>query len=179
MDDRYRRHDDENAQPHRWVSSTAYAENWLHWRGRSSTVSTETGPRITRGFSSAGFLQTRTPSPVSKPLTRMRRDAGPTFVVLASSLVLSIAVGQLSGQAPPPPEMKPWVMMDVGPIPAPSICGCVTNPFTVTPPRPGYGYGSGLAAPDSDAPLTAFTARFQAERDAEDRANLPSGIETG
>jgi TPR repeat protein len=75
--------------------------------------------------------------------------------------------------------MKPWVLMDVDPIPAPAICGCVTNPFTVTPPRPGYGYGSGLAAPDSDAPLTAFTARFQAERDAEDRANLPIGIENG
>jgi hypothetical protein len=75
--------------------------------------------------------------------------------------------------------MKPWVMMDVGPIPAPAICGCVTNPFTVVPLRPGYGYGSGLAAPDSDAPLTAFTARFQAERDAEDRANLPSAVENG
>jgi TPR repeat protein len=109
----------------------------------------------------------------------MRRDARPTCVVLAWSLVFSTGVAQLSGQAPPPPEMKPWVLMDVGPIPAPSICGCVTNPFTVTRPRPGFGYGSGLAAPDSDAPLTRSTARFQARRDSEDRANLPISVENG
>jgi TPR repeat protein len=75
--------------------------------------------------------------------------------------------------------MKSWVLMDVGPIPGPSVCGCVTNPFTVTRPRPGYGYGSGPAAPDSDAPLTRSTARFQARRDAEDRANLPVSVENG
>jgi uncharacterized protein len=75
--------------------------------------------------------------------------------------------------------MKPWVLMDVGPIPAPPVCGCVTNPFTVTRPRPGYGYGGGPAAPDSDAPLTRSTARFQAGLDAEERTNLPIRVENG
>jgi TPR repeat protein len=73
--------------------------------------------------------------------------------------------------------MKPWVVMDVGPIPAPSVCGCVTSPFTVTRPRPGFGYGSGPAAPDSDAPMTRASAAFQVRRDAEDRATLPSVVE--
>src|SRR5688572_22380328 len=100
-------------------------------------------------------------------------------LVFACSLVCTATVERLSAQAPPPPEMKSWVVMDVGPIPAPSVCGCVTNPFTVTRPRPGFGYGSGLAAPDSDAPLTRSTARFQARRDTEDQANLPISVENG
>src|SRR5688572_32938908 len=100
-------------------------------------------------------------------------------LVFACSLVCTATVERLSAQAPPPPEMKSWVLMDVGPIPAPSGCGCVTNPFTVTRPRPGFGYGSGLAAPDSDAPLTRSMATFQAGVDAEDRANLPIRIENG
>ena len=100
-------------------------------------------------------------------------------LVFAWSLVFTAIVTRLSAQAPPPPEMKPWVVMDVGQIPAPSVCGCVTSPFTVTRPRPGFGYGSGLAAPDSDAPLTRSMAPFQARRDAEDRANLPTSVENG
>ena len=101
------------------------------------------------------------------------------WLVFACSLVCTATVERLSAQAPPPPEMKPWVVMDVGPIPAPSVCGCVTRPFTVTRPRPGFGYASGLAAPDSDAPLTRSMAPFQAQRDAEDRANLPTSVENG
>jgi len=104
------------------------------------------------------------------------RSAG---LVFSCSLVLAATVARLSAQAPPPPEMTPWVLMDVGPIRAPSVCGCVTRPFTVTRPRPGFGYGSGLAAPDSDAPLTRSMAPFQARRDVEDRANLPNSVESG
>ena len=133
--------------------------------------------------SSAGSVQRSPRRSLDPPLStlrlRMRQYARPTCLVLACGLVLSTGAGRLSGQAAPPPEMKPWVLTDVGPIPAPSVCGCVTNPFTVTRPRPGYGYGSGPAAPDSDAPLTRVTARFQARRDAEDRTNLPGSVEDG
>ena len=110
--------------------------------------------------------------------TILMSNPHPARLLLACSLVLSAGV-RLSTQAPPPPEMKSWEVMNVGPIPAPPTCGCVNNPFTVTRPRPGYGYGSGLAAPDSDAPLTRFTAAFQARLDAEDRANLPTRVENG
>jgi TPR repeat protein len=109
----------------------------------------------------------------------MSRTARPTRLVFAAVIVLSTRAAALSGQAPPPPEMKPWVLMDVGAIPAPPTCGCVTNPFTVLPPRPGYGYGGGLAAPDWDAPLTRRTAGFQTRLDAEDRVHLPIRVENG
>jgi TPR repeat protein len=100
-------------------------------------------------------------------------------LVLTAIVIASTGAVTLSGQAPPPPEMNPWLVMDVGAIPAPPTCGCVTRPFTVLPPRPGYGYGSGPAAPERDAPATRSTARLQARLDAEDRANLPQRVEGG
>lgn len=63
--------------------------------------------------------------------------------------------------------------MDVGPLPVPAVCGCVTAPFTVLPLRPGWGYGSGPAAPETAAAPSRFERRLQKERDAEDLANLP------
>jgi uncharacterized protein len=92
--------------------------------------------------------------------------------VIALCLALSAWVIQLTGQAPAP-EMNAFVLMDVGPLPAPAVCGCVTKPFTVTRGRPGWGYGSGLAAPETDAAPSRYERRLQAQRDAEDRANLP------
>jgi TPR repeat protein len=139
---------------------------------RAKTLVRSTGRPCAKA-SEASFI------PMSNSLNRMRRNARPSSLLLACGLVFSTGVVRLSGQAPPPREMRPWVVMDVGPIPAPSVCDCVTRPFTVTRPRPGFGYASGLAAPDADAPLTLSTGRFQAQRDAEDRASLPTSIENG
>src|SRR4029453_7709861 len=69
-------------------------------------------------------------------------------------LIVIIAV-PLSGQAPTP-ELKFDVLTDVGPVPAPPTCGCVTQPFKIMRSRPGSGYGGGPAAPDTDAPPTAL-----------------------
>jgi TPR repeat protein len=92
-------------------------------------------------------------------------------IIVATALALSLPVPQLSAQAPPPETLR-HVLMDVGPLPVPAVCGCATAPFTVLPPRPGWGYGSGPAAPDTAAPPARFERRLQKERDAEDVANV-------
>jgi TPR repeat protein len=97
----------------------------------------------------------------------------PKQIVILLWLALLAGVMPLAGQAPPA-EMNPVVLMDVGPLPAPEVCGCVTKPFTLMRQRPGWGYGSGLAAPDTDATPSTLERRLQAQRDAEDRAMLPA-----
>ena len=99
-------------------------------------------------------------------MTLDARDAAVAAIALAVSLP-----GLLSAQAPPP-EMSRHVLMDAGPIPAPAVCGCVTAPFTVQPPRPGWGYGSGPAAPDTAAAPSRLQRQLQREQDVEDLANL-------
>ena len=98
-----------------------------------------------------------------------------------SHLALGLAAlvaAPLSGQVPPP-ELKAHVLMDVGPLPAPTTCGCATAPFTFTPLRPGWGYGSGPAAPDTDAPPSTDERRHQREIDAETRQFTPVNVEDG
>jgi TPR repeat protein len=55
----------------------------------------------------------------------------------------------------------------------------VTAPFTFTPLRPGWGYGSGPAAPDTDAPPSAYERQRQRELDAETLQFLPINVEDG
>ncbi|HEU4938191.1 MAG TPA: tetratricopeptide repeat protein, partial [Vicinamibacterales bacterium] len=71
-----------------------------------------------------------------------------SFAVL---ILIAVIVVPLTGQAPPP-ELRFDVITDVGQVPAPPVCGCITQPFKVMRIRPGWGYGSGPAAPDTDAP---------------------------
>jgi TPR repeat protein len=77
----------------------------------------------------------------------------------------------------PPPETKAHVIADVGPLPAPSSCGCVTDPFTFMPPRPGWGYGSAPGGPETDAPPSRSDREFQRKRDEETLENLPLSVE--
>jgi TPR repeat protein len=70
-----------------------------------------------------------------------------SFAVL---ILTAVIVAPLIGQAPPP-ELRFDVLTDVGPVPAPPVCGCITQPFKIMRIRPGWGYGSGPAAPDTDA----------------------------
>lgn len=97
-----------------------------------------------------------------------------SFAVL--TLVVLIAV-PLTGQAPPP-ELKFDVLTDIGPVPGPATCGCVTHPFQTVRLRPGWGYGNGPAAPDTDAPASREERRLQSERDREKGANLQTNIES-
>src|SRR5262245_51767078 len=72
-----------------------------------------------------------------------------------AALSLTVVLGAaLTGQAPPP-ELRFDVVTDVGLIPAPATCGCTTQPFTIVRIRPGWGYGGGPAAPDTDAPTSS------------------------
>jgi TPR repeat protein len=75
-------------------------------------------------------------------------------------LIVVIAV-PLTAQAPPP-ELRVDIVTDVGAIPAPAACGCITQPFKVVRIRPGLGYGGGPAAPDTDA-LPASNERNDGE----------------
>lgn len=77
----------------------------------------------------------------------------------------------------PPPEIALHVLMDAGPVPAPATCGCVTAPFTLLAPRPGWGYGGGPAAPETSAPPSALQRTMQKKQDAEDIANLQRMME--
>jgi TPR repeat protein len=93
---------------------------------------------------------------------------------IAAAITLALFVPEADGFAQaPPPELSRHVLMDVGPLPVPAACGCVTAPFTVLPPRPGWGYGSGPAAPDTAAAPSRFERRLQLERDREDVTQLP------
>jgi TPR repeat protein len=95
----------------------------------------------------------------------------------ALTLIVAIAV-PLTGQAPPP-EIRFDVLTDVGPIPAPATCGCVTQPFKVMRLRPGWGYGSGPAALDTDAPASREERRIQRERDRETLATVQMNANDG
>jgi len=68
---------------------------------------------------------------------------------LTPILIVALATS-LTAQAPPP-ELRFDVLTDVGPVLAPPTCGCITQPFKVVRIRPGWGYGGGPAAPDTDA----------------------------
>jgi TPR repeat protein len=90
------------------------------------------------------------------------------LVVIAAAWRVSAAARQA-----PPPEMTGYVLIDAGPVPAPSSCSCITSPFTVPAVRPGWGYGDGPAAPSANAKPSDAVRKQQAQRDAEERANLP------
>ena len=96
----------------------------------------------------------------------------------AAFILIVVIVVPLVGQAPPP-EVRFDVLTDVGAIPAPSTCGCVTQPFRVMRIRPGWGYGGGPAAPDTDAPPSAEERRIQRERDRETLESLHTSINDG
>jgi TPR repeat protein len=80
----------------------------------------------------------------------------------ASLILIAVIVAPLTAQAPPP-ELRFDVLTDVGPVPAPQTCGCVTHPFEVVRIRPGWGYGGGPAAPDTDAPPSRAARRDDVE----------------
>lgn len=78
-----------------------------------------------------------------------------------TAILIVVLAAPLTAQAPPP-ELRFDVLTDVGPVPAPPTCGCITQPFTVVRIRPGSGYGGGPAAPDTDA-LPANNERSDVE----------------
>ena len=79
----------------------------------------------------------------------------------AALILIVISTVPLIGQAPPP-ELRLDVLTDVGPVAAPASCGCITQPFKVVRTRPGWGYGGGPAAPETDA-LPASSERDDVE----------------
>ena len=85
----------------------------------------------------------------------------PRFDPRLTPILIVVLVAPLTGQAPPP-ELRVDVLTDVGPVPAPPTCGCITEPFKVVRIRPGWGYGGGPAAPDTDA-LPASNERNDVE----------------
>lgn len=95
----------------------------------------------------------------------------------ALTFIVFIAVPSI-GQAPPP-EIRFDVLTDVGPVPAPPTCSCVTQPFRVMRLRPGWGYGSGPAAPDTDAPPSRAERTIQRERDRETVASVQTNVDDG
>jgi len=81
-----------------------------------------------------------------------------SFAVL---ILIVVIAATLTAQAPLP-ELRFDVLTDVGAVPAPAACGCITRPFKVVRIRPGLGYGGGPAAPDTDA-LRAGSERNEVE----------------
>jgi TPR repeat protein len=90
---------------------------------------------------------------------------------LAATLFLALAATTASAQ--PPPETNAYRVIDVGPI-AVGACRCVAAPFTIPQGRPGWGYGSGPAAPADDAPPSKTDRTRTAQERAQERANLPA-----
>lgn len=96
------------------------------------------------------------------------------FAGLAVALAIC-AVG-VAAQVPPR-SMNAYVLIDSGPVRVPASCPCISSPFTVPTPRPGWGYGSGPAAPSENAEPSEAARKRQAVRDAEDRAIRPQLVE--
>jgi TPR repeat protein len=98
------------------------------------------------------------------------------YLFTGLALALGICAVSVAAQVPPR-SMNPYVLIDTGPVRVPASCPCISSPFTVPTPRPGWGYGTGPAAPSEDAqPSEAFRKRF-AGLDAQDRAERPQLIE--
>lgn len=75
--------------------------------------------------------------------------------------------------------MNAYHLVNVGPVPVPAACACITAPFTVPAFRHGDGEASG---PAGAQPLPApgiLQRQLQASRDAEDRATLPATVQDG
>ena len=97
--------------------------------------------------------------------------------VLTTAIAVACGLPAMPASAQPPPgEILGHVLTDVGTVPAPRSCGCVTSPFTVLTPRPGRGYGNGLAAPEGAAPASRFERKQQAAQIAEERANFRTHV---
>ena len=69
--------------------------------------------------------------------------------------------------------MNAYVLIDSGPVRVPATCSCISSPFTVPTPRPGWGYGTGPAAPSENAEPSDALRKLYAKRDAE-IVELPS-----
>ena len=107
-------------------------------------------------------------------MTSLRYNNPPIILGLAFSLCAVSASAQV-----PPPETNALTLVDVGPVSVAAACPCITNPFTVPTIRPGWGYPSGPAAPLGNAVPSAAARRLQAQRDAEDRAELATNAADG
>lgn len=97
---------------------------------------------------------------------------------LTALILIAILGARLDGQAPPP-ELRFDVLTDVGPVPAPATCGCVTRPFTVLRMRPGWGYGTGPATLETDTPPLAADRERQHEVDQDTLRSLDMNINDG
>jgi hypothetical protein len=103
------------------------------------------------------------------------RHINPSIIL---GLLFSLGAVSVSAQVPPP-ETNVFTLVDVGPVSVAAACPCITNPFTVPVIRPGWGYPSGPAAPPENAVPSAADRELQAQRDAEDRAELALNAEDG
>jgi TPR repeat protein len=96
------------------------------------------------------------------------------FAGLAAALAMWVAG---AAAQVPPRRMNAYVLIDTGPVRVPAACPCISSPFTVPTPRPGWGYASGPAAPSENAEPSGEGLKRQAKSDAEHRARLPLLVE--
>jgi TPR repeat protein len=95
-----------------------------------------------------------------------------------AGLAVALAICAVGAAAQVPPRsMDAYVLIDAGPVRVPSTCPCIASPFTVPAFRPGWGYGTGPAAPLMNAEPSDAARKLQAKRDAEDRAGRPQLVE--
>jgi TPR repeat protein len=98
--------------------------------------------------------------------------------LLALVVACAIPGGTALAQAPPV-EMHLEHVVNVGPVPVPAPCGCITNPFTLPIIRAGEEHASGPAGAQPRPAPSAADLHRQALRDAEDLAQLPSVAASG
>lgn len=97
-------------------------------------------------------------------------------------LALVVACAMFGGTAlaqAPPLEWNLQHVMNVGLVPIPAACPCITNPFTLPTVRAGEQDTSGPAGPQPRPAPAAADLHRQALRDAGDLAQLPSLVTRG
>jgi TPR repeat protein len=98
--------------------------------------------------------------------------------LLAVGFALTLIPATAAAQSPPP-ETNMFVLIDVGPVAVPNACSCISGPFTIPSARPGWGYGSGPAAPDTNAQPSDADRKRAAREYARERASLRATAEDG
>jgi len=110
----------------------------------------------------------------------IRRDAVVVALFIAASAATVAAVQHIVPRINPADAGLPPAddFFDLGPAPA-VPCSCVPNPFAHSSYRPGWAYGSGMATPAGDPPLSEADRQRNRDWYVQEQRDIPAMMEAG